>query len=317
MKLLPTALASLLLIGCASSDRSDVVKSDWTREQDGEGNVRFYRNGRSVMTYQHARVLKEGADPAYARSGFLHPLFTPSGVELSDSFPEDHPHHHGIWTAWSAVESNGLQPDFWNVGKRTGGVRVRNRPRLSLENGSVECDMESFAATAADEVTILHETWLISPVPGGRDAHRFDLEITYHNVTGHEVRLKSHHYGGLGLRGRPDWVHTRPEAARLSFLTSNGTTDRMKGDGERARWFYFGGPTPNGQAGFAVMHLSGGPEQHTRFNPKDPFVAFTPVKRAPIAVPADGRLTMRYRILLLDGPPDPTALEEEWRSAAR
>ena len=316
MKLLPTALASLLLIGCASSDRSDVVKSDWTREQDGEGNVRFYRNGRSVMTYQHARVLKEGAAPAYARSGFLYPLFTPSGVELSDSFPKDHPHHHGIWTAWSAVESNGLEPDFWNVGKGTGGVRVRSRPRLVRENASVECEMESFAVSTKGEVAVLRETWLITPVPGGNDAHRFDLNVTHHNVTGHEVILKPHHYGGLGLRGRPDWVHTRPEAARLSFLTSNGTTDRMKGDGEQARWFYFGGPTSSGQAGFAVMHLSGSPEQHTRFNPKDPFVAFTPVKWAAIVIRPGGSLKMRYRILLLDGPPDASALEQEWRSAA-
>lgn len=317
MKLLSTTLASLLLIGCTGSQRSDTGTSDWTREQDGEGNVRFYRNGRHVMTYQHAKVLKAGMEPVYARSGFLHPLSSPAGVELSDSFPEDHPHHHGIWSAWSGVEWNGLQPDFWNVGKGTGGVRARNRPRLIREDGSVECDLESFATTAAGEVAILHETWLISPVPGGSDAHRFDLEITYHNVTGHEVRLKSHHYGGLGLRGRPDWVHTRPEAARLSFLTSGGTDDRIKGDGERARWLYFGGPTPGGQAGYAVLHLSGGPEQHTRFNPKDPFVAFTPVKRAPITVPADGRLTFRYRILLMDGPPDPSALDEEWRSAAR
>ncbi len=316
MKLIPTTLASLLLMACTASQRPDVVRSDWKCEQDGEGNVHFFRNGRAVMTYQHARVLKEGAAPAYARSGFLYPLFTPSGVELSDSFPKDHPHHHGIWTAWSAVESNGLEPDFWNVGKGTGGVRVRSRPRLVRENASVECEMESFAVSTKGEVAVLRETWLITPVPGGNDAHRFDLNVTHHNVTGHEVILKPHHYGGLGLRGRPDWVHTRPEAARLSFLTSNGTTDRMKGDGEQARWFYFGGPTSSGQAGFAVMHLSGSPEQHTRFNPKDPFVAFTPVKWAAIVIRPGGSLKMRYRILLLDGPPDASALEQEWRSAA-
>ena len=293
------------------------AEPNWNVVMSGDGNVSFFAGYRPVMTYQHATETGSGLDPAYARGGFLHPLFTPSGVQLSDSFPADHPHHHGIWTAWSAVEWNGLTPDFWNVGKRTGGVRVRSKPRRSDDGKFIECALEAFAVTPGGEVVVLHETWKIAPLASSPRAHRFDLEINQRNVSAHELRLKAHHYGGLGLRGRPDWTHDLPYAAQLRFLTSNGTSDRAKGDGEQARWFYFGGPSPNGQVGYAVLHLTDSPTQFTRFNPKDPFVAFTPVKKGPLTIAPDGKLTMRYRILLIDGPPDAAELEAEWRAAIK
>ena len=66
-----------------------------------------------------------------------------------------------------------------------------------------------------------------------------------------------------------------------------------------------------------MLHLTDSPTQFTRFNPKDPFVAFTAVKKGPLTIAPDGKLTMRYRILLIDGPPDAAELEAEWRAAIK
>lgn len=305
MKLLPALFVSLMLAGCNGALEQTISHSV----------VGIGHGGVTYMHYQHSPALLAGVDKVYERGGFLHPIRTPSGALLSDSFPEDHRHHHGIWTAWSAVDWNGIRPDFWNVGNATGGVRTVSEPEWSEDRSELVCRMESYAETAQGRLTLLKETWKVRPLPGLPRAHRFDLEISQLNVSEHPVQLGTHHYGGLGLRGRSDWVHTRPEAKQLVFLTSNGTRDRIKGDGEACRWFYFGGPGPSGQVGYVVMNLSYGPDQHTRFNPKDPFVAYTPVKLEGLSISPKATLTMRYRILLLDGPPDVDAIEAEWRAA--
>ena len=39
-------------------------------------------------------------DAVFERSGFLHPVFTPKGRCVTESFPADHPHQQGIFSAW-------------------------------------------------------------------------------------------------------------------------------------------------------------------------------------------------------------------------
>ena len=41
---------------------------------------------------------------------------------VTDDYPPDHFHHHGIWFAWTKTEFEGRHPDFWNVADGTGRV---------------------------------------------------------------------------------------------------------------------------------------------------------------------------------------------------
>src|SRR5206468_817402 len=61
-------------------------------------------------------------DPVFARSGFLHPLATRSGLVVTDDFPPDHAHQHGVFFAWVNPTFRGRPTDFWNQAKRTGRV---------------------------------------------------------------------------------------------------------------------------------------------------------------------------------------------------
>lgn len=56
--------------------------------------------------------------------------------------------------------------------------------------------------------------------------------------------------------------------------------------------------------------------QWTRFNPKDPFVAFTPVHDGAVSIKPDEALTQKFRFVVFDGDPDGRRLEELWQGYA-
>lgn len=65
-----------------------------------DGGYLFTENRDSVMVY-HA----EAPDPEreYARAHYVHPLYSLDGVVLTEDFPEDHLHQHGLYWAWHQV----------------------------------------------------------------------------------------------------------------------------------------------------------------------------------------------------------------------
>src|SRR5688500_14103688 len=86
--------------------------------------VRVTASGKPVLTYQAqpGEFPRPDIKPVFKRGGYIHPVFTPEGRAITDDYPADHPHHHGIWWAWTKTEYDGRQPDFWNVADSTGRV---------------------------------------------------------------------------------------------------------------------------------------------------------------------------------------------------
>jgi hypothetical protein len=77
-----------------------------------------------IMQYNHAPVPPpEGKNPLYTRSGFIHPLWSPTGDVLTEIHPADHIHHVGIWMPWTKTKFEGKEVDFWNLAKGDGTVR--------------------------------------------------------------------------------------------------------------------------------------------------------------------------------------------------
>ena len=102
-----------------------VVATETAVEAKRDGKVvKFSLNGKPVLSYQ----AESGALPrpdikaAYARGGYISPVFSPSGRQITDDFPPNHIHHHGIWFPWTKTEFEGRHPDFWNMGAETGRV---------------------------------------------------------------------------------------------------------------------------------------------------------------------------------------------------
>ncbi len=123
----------------------------------GEG-VRFLDDGRPVLVYQPRPQSRDGG---HTRAGFVHPLWGLGGEPLTQVFPDDHPHHHGVFWAWHQLwvgDRRAGDPwvtqDFLAVVQQTqildqGPVFARLRavvhwtsPRVTDDNGSPRAIVE-------------------------------------------------------------------------------------------------------------------------------------------------------------------------------
>jgi len=80
-------------------------------------------------------------DTNFKRSGFIHPLWTPHGQELTRIQPPDHYHHYGIWNAWTHVYFEKDTVDFWNIKGHQGTVRFAKF--ISVSEGPVYSEYQA------------------------------------------------------------------------------------------------------------------------------------------------------------------------------
>lgn len=256
-------------------------------------------------------------DPVYRRSGFIHPVFTPSGAEVTDSYPANHVHHHGIWSPWTKVVFQGRPTDFWNVKSKLGTVEGEGLTREwsgPVHAGFVArhrfIDLSSGAPIVA-----LNENWEVTVyAPTGDGPHVFDLTITQSCATNDPLILPEYHYGGLGYRGPAEW----DGADRARFLTSEGLTDRVAAHATRARWCHIGGEVNGRLAGTAIL---GHPAnfrapQPMRIHPKEPFFCFAPSQLGDWQISPGETYTARYRFVVADGEPNAAQIEAYWQGFA-
>jgi hypothetical protein len=288
-------------------------------------------NGKTILEYQAepGEVPRPDIDPIFRRGGYIHPVLTPSGRQVTDDYPSNHKHHHGIWFPWTRTEFEGREPDFWNMGDGKGRVEF-----VSLEkswSGPVQggfaarhrfVDLTSGAAKAA-----LNERWEVR-VYAIRDPEKpywmFDLRSAQQCASSSPLTLLKYYYGGLGLRGNWAWNGTN----NAFFLTSEGETDRVKGNTTRGRWCDMSGLVDGKRAGIAVLCHPDNfrAPQPMRLHPAEPFFCFAPSQIA--ADPADPNnqisfqikpgdtYVSRYRFIVHDGPPDRAELDRLWNDYA-
>src|SRR5690606_11783137 len=68
----------------------------------------------------------EGVDIVFRKSGYIHPLLSPSGDTLTRIQPPDHYHHYGIWGPWTRTQIEGRPVDFWNLAEEQGSVLFKD-----------------------------------------------------------------------------------------------------------------------------------------------------------------------------------------------
>jgi hypothetical protein len=249
----------------------------------------------------------------------LHPVRTPGGRIVTDDYPDDHPHQHGIFFAWTKTEFEGRHPDFWNMGDGTGKVELDKleRARGGVEKAEFKARLRHIDLGGPEPKTALNETWEVvvhRAVPGlGRYA-MFDLTSTQECADASPLVLPDYRYGGIGIRGHSQW-RTK---ANVSFLTSEGK-DRISGDDTAARWCAIGGRVDGQFAGLAALgHPSNfRAPQPLRIHPDDPYFNFSPSKRGQWEIVPGKPYVSRYRFLAYDGEPDRGELDRLWTAYAK
>lgn len=270
---------------------------------------------RVVLRYQAepGELPREGIDPLFRRGGYIRSILSPSGREVTDDFPPDHIHHHGVWTPWTKTEFEGREPDFWNMGAGKG--RVDFVEVEAIESGGETAHFRVrhrfIDMLAEPEKPALEERWEVR-VRSGEEGHMIDLDLEQWCSGDFPLLLPRYRYGGLGFRGNRGWKGK--EGCR--FLSASGETDRDKVNGSREPWCWVGGEVEGETTGVAILCH---PEnfrapQPIRAHPGEPFFCYAPQQAGPMSIEPGKPYRARYRMVVFDGEPDAAKIAK-WAAA--
>jgi len=274
--------------------------------QEERGSYLMYSDDRPVIRYNSGMAYPpEGADSAYMRSGFIHPLYAPDGTVLTEIQPRDHFHHYGIWNPWTRTTFRGKEVDFWNLAKKEGTVRFAGLTAINEGPvfGSIQVLHEHVAWPGSPgETAAMNELQDIKVF--SRNDGSYMIEIISRLSPVEELVLEEYRYGGFVMRATSDWTNRNSD-----FFTSRGF-DRDHADGERAEWCVVSGETNSGRAGILFM---GHPSNYNhpeplRIWPSDTgggegnhFINFSPTRNTQWALEPGTTYMLRYRMLVFDG----------------
>lgn len=287
------------------------------------------KKGMSEILHYRKSVMypPQGVDTAFKRSGFIHPMLSPSGNVLTRVKAPDHYHHVGIWNPWTKVRIGNHVTDFWNLYEKQGTVRFSGIN--STVNGpvfggfSVKQDHIDFQGLKPEELA-LNEVWDVrawntEPV-AGINAYLVDL-TTFLSVAGNDpIIFEAYRYGGgIGIRATAEWNKNNS-----TVLTSEGKT-RKDADGTRARWTDLNGAFKDkGNSGITFFSHPANREhpEPMRVWPEnqngtgDVYFEFCPIRLKSWDLNPGTVYELKYRMLVYDGKIDKTVADRIWNDFA-
>ncbi len=168
---------------------------------DSPASLRLTEQEKPVLVYNHGVITDEkvpAKDGRRSRACYVHPLWGLNGEVLTDDFPKDHYHHHGVFWAWPHVEIGSEKLDLWMyktiapkfvrwLGRDTGPLAAV----LGVENGWF----------VGDRKVMIERVW-IEAARATPTARALDLDFTWipvdRPITLRGAEGKS--YGGLTVR---------------------------------------------------------------------------------------------------------------------
>lgn len=284
-------------------------------EIDGR-QLLFTLGAKNVIRYNYAVMQPPaGFGPEYSRGGYIHPLWSPTGRVISDDFPFNHKHHHGVWMPWTNSYFEGRKVDFWNSGKDEGVVEF-----VGFDSRTTGPVYSGFRArhrfvhkTHPDgPKPVLNEVWDVK-VYAVNEYFVIDFLSEQQCAGPSPLVLKEYRYGGFGFRGALEWHG----ADGVEFLTSEGKT-RADGHATRARWCDMYGQILGRPAGigFLCHPKNFRAPQHMRIHPSEPFFNWAPCQGGDFEIAPGDKYVSRYRLILHDEAFGADAMEAAWRNYA-
>ncbi len=270
-----------------------------------------------ILRYQaEPGDVPNGVPPIYERGGYIQSIFTPEGKLVTDDFPPDHRHHHGVWSPWTRVRFEGRDTDFWNMGQGKGRVEFVKLEEVWEKDGKAgfEARHQFVDLTSGEPKVVLHERWQVAAWAED-DRHVIDITITQKCATDEPLELPEYHYGGLGFRGNRQWNGTRA----WQLLAASGKTDRNAINTSREPWCWVGGEVDGDSCGVTILCH---PEnfrapQPVRAHPSEPFFCYAPQQLGKMEIGPRDTYVAKFRLVVADGGPDAEASEAAWKTYSR
>jgi methane monooxygenase PmoA-like len=274
-----------------------------------------------ILKYQHAvKEAPDGIDPVYRRSGYIHPVFTPSGRAITDDFPPDEPHQHGVFFAWVNTTVAGHNVNFWDPKARTG--QVGHSAIEKIGEGDVFADFR--VALLHLDITnmdasqpVFNETWTVR-------AYNLDRQflIDFESVqtcVADSCTVNMHYYGGMAFRGLRSWFDDQS----VALVTSEGR-DQRTGNESRPKWVRMSGPVESDIGSnnkLATLLVMGHPsnfraDQPVRLHPDKPYFCFAPMIIGPFTIAGQQSYISRYRFSIFDGENNADTNQRAWTDYA-
>jgi hypothetical protein len=175
-------------------------------EDAAEGTLTVTDGGTPVLTYCYGDQLKSGVDPSQTRSCYIHPLFSLDGRELTDDFPADHVHHHGLFWGWPLVKTRGQTTSNWEVRSPSLRQHFVGWLKRGEEGGLAVLSVENDWKLDGREV-VAKEIVTIRVHPADAGGRAIDLELMIVAVGAPLVLQgtpdQKKGYGGLCFRSSP------------------------------------------------------------------------------------------------------------------
>lgn len=316
---LSASIPIVFLLTAWTADKSLCEDAPLMNIVSDDSRILVKRGDKVIFAYNKVPT-EEAAkhEPFYTRSGYIHPVYSPTGKEVTGDYAEDHKHQHGLFFAWTKTSFEGRKPEFWNQKLEAGSVSYART--LKSVSGRERCQFvvehlwEDRTAPEGPK-PVLKETWKVTAYDAGEDRFVFDIESSQWLIGQNPLTIEKYHYGGMAIRGNDQWLalKEKEEAPPGSMLSSEGL-DRLKGNHSRPNWVAMYGPVDDGKAGIAVLSdpRNFRAPQWVRLHPTKPYFVWAPMVEEPFQVTAGVPYISRYRYVVFDGEVNVKEIEGEW-----
>jgi len=316
--------AGLLLVACCVAGNAAAQSLKVT---ESNATITLAHDDKTIVVYNKVSPpVPDGMKSVYHRSGCLHPVTSPLGRTVTQMFPFDHPHQHGIFSAWVNTTYGDRKIDFWNLGGGSGRVLHERVVSTFEEDGTAGFEVDLIhRAEQEPQIDILRERWKVTARPTDGTYHCFDLETTQTALTDTPLVINKYHYGGVALRGPTRWLSPkdsdiknaaqRQELEPSEFLNDLGS-DRQQGNHEHAKWVALTGRIDGKPVSIAVLCHAANfhAPQAARIHPSKPYFAFSPCVDDAFQIDREHPYKAQYRFLVNDAEPNADWINGEWDS---
>jgi hypothetical protein len=288
-------------------------KGSFTFTPDEYGMVLKTPDGRTVFRY----MTKKPADTKLTANSVccLFPVKTPSGEDVVEFAPIDHPHHRGVFLTWHAIQ--GKKPaDFWGWGE---WAPTKDRVIQSRDVKLVKADAQGAQITVRNAWTVEGETLIdeATTVSAREAKGAYVIDLDFRLTPTEDVTLRQTAFGGLCIKSRKD--------GKAAYYDPKGEVKlaephhlKPESDWPAQPWYDYTIRLDSGKTvGVSVLDHPGNPP--SVWHNLAPIAMLNPciVALGPVTLKESQPLRLRYRLVVHDGATPTELLGEltkQWRT---